>query len=415
MAVADDVSPNASFAPQRLCVRLLCFLLLVSVCRVVLAQDRAASVTPLGRAAEYLWKQQTDDGGWHSAQYGVLRSGQALTPFVIDALLDVPESVYSRPEQGVARGLEFIRKRVDEQGAIGRSDPDVAEYPVYSTAYALRCLIKIRDDPKLRINSDLLTAARMASYLCNAQYSEAKKFTPSHAAYGGWGLDAAKEDGEPGHMDLAHTRRALEALRSGMPDGGSPAFTRGEIFLRVVQRHPGRLAKDPPPTYELLHVWSDVPFDGGFYFSPVVVQANKGRFSGTFEGRAGPHYRSYATATCDGLLALLACRVSRDDERVVKAIEWLREHEDFDYPEGVPRDHPEPWGEAIRFYHYAVRAEAYDALDWPGDWRTKLAAAVAKTQAEDGSFRNEASPLMKEDDPILCTTLAVVALSHCAE
>jgi squalene-hopene/tetraprenyl-beta-curcumene cyclase len=252
----------------------------------------------------------------------------------------------------------------------------------------------------------------MYAFLSAAQFTESNGFMTSHPAYGGWGLDVAKEPGNAGHMDLAHTRRALEALRVLMPDRGYPQFTRGELFLRVVQRHPGALAA-PKLVNEYLHHHSDLPFDGGFYFSPVVYDANKGRSAAASDEHDAPHFRSYATATCDGVLALLACRVPRDDERVTRAIEWLRAHEDFDYPEGVPRDHPEPWGDAIRFYHYAVRAEAYDALDWPGDWRTTLASAVAKSQGADGNFQNTASPLMKEDDPILCTTLAAVALWRC--
>ena len=44
---------------------------------------------PLAKAAGYLWKQQAADGGWHSHTYGLLRSGQALTPFVLGALLEV--------------------------------------------------------------------------------------------------------------------------------------------------------------------------------------------------------------------------------------------------------------------------------------------------------------------------------------
>ena len=80
---------------------------------------------------------------------------------------------------------------------------------------------------------------------------------------------------------------------------------------------------------------------------------------------------------------------------------------------GRSTTHPEPWGEAIRFYHYAVRAEAYAALDWPGDWRQRLPAGLLHRQRPDGSFQNTDSPLMKEDDPLLCTGLAVVALVHC--
>ena len=39
-------------------------------------------------------------------------------------------------QDGVERALEFIRKHVDENGALGHADPDIVEYPVYSTAYA---------------------------------------------------------------------------------------------------------------------------------------------------------------------------------------------------------------------------------------------------------------------------------------
>jgi hypothetical protein len=413
MTVAQDcVSLRANFAAWRLCVGL--FLLVLVVSSGAASAQTAASTAPLHRAAGYLWKQQAEDGGWHSGQYGVLRSGQALTPLVLDALLDVPESICPRPDGAVARALDFIRKHVDEQGALGHADADVAEYPVYSTSHALKCLLKVRDDPKLGQETDQRLAELMYSYLVAAQFTEGNGFATSDAAYGGWGLDAPREPGNPGHMDLAHSRRALAALRAFGPARGHSPFTRGELFLRVVQRHPKALAV---PRLSARHGGqaTHAPYDGGFFFSPIVEQANKGRTEPAVDGSHAPYFRSYATATCDGVLALLACGISRTDVRVVKAMEWLQAHEDFDYPEGVPRDHPEPWGEAIRFYHYAVRAEAYDALEWPGDWRTKLSAAVAKTQAAEGSFRNGASPLMKEDDPILCTALAIVALARCAK
>src|SRR5438552_15497397 len=51
----------------------------------------------LARAAQYLWSQQASDGGWHSNTYGLLRSGQSLTPFVLDALLQIPGKVYALP------------------------------------------------------------------------------------------------------------------------------------------------------------------------------------------------------------------------------------------------------------------------------------------------------------------------------
>lgn len=399
------------FAPSRLCVRLflVCCLLLAS--HDVAAND-ATKPAALVSAVKYLWSQQADDGGWHSPQYAVMRSGQSLTPFVLHTLLKVPESTCPRPKGGVERALDFIRSHVGEDGSIGHADPDIAEYPVYSTAYALRCLAAIKGNPSYWKDSDEKLMSDMYVFLSTAQFDETHGFATTHAAYGGWGFDAARENGNPGHMDLAHTRRALQALRDAISEKSFPQFTRAELFLRVVQRDRGALAK-PPRIQKYLFDWSNIPFDGGFFFSPIVDAANKGRFQAEVGGKAAPHFRSYSTATCDGILSLLAAGVPPEDRRVVTAIEWLKAHEDFDYPQGVPADDPEPWGAAIRFYHYAARAETYTVLDWPGDWRAKLSDVVGKEQAADGSFRNTASPLVKEDDPILCTALAAIALTNC--
>jgi len=386
----------------------------------------------LNQAAAYLWSQQADGGGWHSPQYGVLKSGQALTPYVLHALLEVPESIAPRPEEGVERAIEFIRSNVTKVGhekVLGLADPDLTEYPVYSTAYALRCLLIFLAQPEIadeRAKLLVCTTADegllygMESFLRRAQFDEEDGFTSADLAFGGWGFDAARKPGDPGHMDLAHTRRVLEALaeleasRRGFPTHVAllqAERARARSFLAVVQRRATYGIPVTQPAVKLPNggTTAPPPFDGGFYFSPVVLSANKGRV----EDDPTPHWRSYATATCDGILALLASGVPPTDPRVTAAAKWLKQHTDLDYPQGVPTDHPEPWGKAIRFYHYAVRAEVYRKLGFPAEERARLAAAVAKHQRPDGSFVNTASPLMKEDDPLLCTALAVVALSNC--
>ena len=349
----------------------------------------------LARACRWLWARQGSDGGWHSEEYALLRSGQAYTPFVLSALLDVPEDVCPRPRGGVERALGFLRRHLNDDGVIGLSDPDIMEYPNYSTAYALRCLLRAGSaDDKPLID-------QMRRYLQSQQYREATGFDPSHPAFGGWGFGGVHPPGEPGHMDLAHTRRVLAALRaSGLND--ELTFGRAQQFLRLVQRHPD----DPRPQPATTPSEDEPPpYDGGFYFSPVVPAANKGR------GEA--YFRSYATATCDGILALLAAEVPRDDERVRRALQWLREHPSLESPGGIPRDHPEPWDDALHFYHVAVRAEVYAELGGPVSWKDDIRRLLESEQLADGRFENRASPLMKEDDPLLATALAAVALSRC--
>jgi hypothetical protein len=313
------------------------------------------------RAAEWLWSQQAADGGWHSKTYALLRSGQAYTPFVLHALL---QDGRTPPEGAVERALEFIRRHANADGVVGLADPDILEYPNYATAYALRCLKRV-GDPK-----DAALVGRMRDYLVRQQFREENGFAPRDPAYGGWGFGGKIVPGKASHMDLAHTRRVLEALHeAGAPDA---VFARAKIFLGGMQGP-----------------------DGGFYFSPVIDALNKARSEG---GR----FRSYASATCDGTLSLLAAGM-----RTESAFRWLDGHPRLDYPQGIPEDHPEPWGAALFFYHLAVRAEAYRAVGRRVDG---IEALLAPLQQGDGRFFNAKSPLMKEDDPLLATALALIAL-----
>src|SRR6266446_1185530 len=98
----------------------------------------------LAKAARYLWNQQGGDGGWHSHTYGLLRSGQSLTPFVLDALLEVPEDAYPRPRANVARAIEFLRVHTQPTGTLGNAEHDIPDYPNYATALAVIALCRAR-------------------------------------------------------------------------------------------------------------------------------------------------------------------------------------------------------------------------------------------------------------------------------
>ncbi len=98
--------------------------------------------TPLTKAVNYLWSQQAKDGGWHSPKHGIMKTGQAHTPFILFALLQVPERVFPTSPDKVKNGLIFIRNHIDETGALGFVNPYVMEYPNYATSYALRVFSK---------------------------------------------------------------------------------------------------------------------------------------------------------------------------------------------------------------------------------------------------------------------------------
>ena len=141
---------------------------------------------PLHKGAAWLWSRQEADGGWHSHTYGLLRSGQSLTPFVLDALLEVPEEVYPQPRaDSRSRASPSFARSTQPGGALGTADRDIPDYPNYATALAVSALCRARRaDWQAQI-------APMVAYLRAQQFTEQNGW---HAA-------------RPGLRRLGHGRR----------------------------------------------------------------------------------------------------------------------------------------------------------------------------------------------------------------
>ena len=91
------------------------FLALTSLLGTACAKERESAVS---RGARFLWERQASDGGWHSAKYGLLRSGQSLTPFVLDTLLRFPHD-----PRNAGRAVAFIKRNTNAEGAVGLMEP----------------------------------------------------------------------------------------------------------------------------------------------------------------------------------------------------------------------------------------------------------------------------------------------------
>ncbi|NNE33962.1 MAG: terpene cyclase/mutase family protein, partial [Rhodothermales bacterium] len=162
----------------------------------------------LQRSVDYLVSLQDSDGGWRSPTHGFLRGGQAWTPFVLYQLAHAQETVgVNVPDTVFENGVDFIRSHVNEIGVLGLKDPDIMEYPNYSTSYALRAMLKLGSP------ADRELVDRMADYLLAQQYTEQRDIAPSNVAFGSWGFgEKVVRRGFVGHVDLSHTRRVIEAL-----------------------------------------------------------------------------------------------------------------------------------------------------------------------------------------------------------
>lgn len=364
-------------------------------------RETAEVNTPLQQAVHYLWSRQGPDGGWHSPAHGIMKGGEAHTPFVLFALLQIPESIYPVPHRKKQKALDFIRSHMNAEGVIGLSDPEIPEYPNYATAYALRVLV---------LNSDAEDAGiikKMQTYLAGQQFSEPRGIEKNHPAYGAWGFGEPDiRPGTTGHLDISHTRKVLQALRaSGYAE--SSAYKKALRFLGVLQKD--SLPQPNPLRYNSVLPPEEKPVvsDGGFYISPVVYSANKGGIIAETESSPAC-FRSYATATCDGLLALLACDPDLENPAIQKARIWLEAHPALAYDSGIPADNPEQWQTVLIIYHLWVRSEVYKALNWQGTWQQEIWQILSSYQRSDGSFANPDGARNKEDDPLLATAMAVM-------
>jgi hypothetical protein len=179
----------------------LCSMIFFMSCQ----QEESQLDVAMHNATTWMWNKQSADGGWHSQTHAVLKDGKALTPYILYHLLQIPEHKFTRPEGGVQRGVEFIRREVRASMTMSEDSLPMLNYPNYSAAYALKVLCFLQQDTALQ--------NILAGHLLREQFIEHRGITPDNLAYGGWGYgEPALPYGEHGHVDVSHTRRIVEAI-----------------------------------------------------------------------------------------------------------------------------------------------------------------------------------------------------------
>jgi len=332
----------------------------------------------LVRAHAWLWRAQAQDGRFASATYGLLASGQSLTPFVLESLLQAPPPLVAAHRPDMARALDAALALCDERGALGFSGP-VADYPCYATGLLLSCIGALKPEGW----RDL--AAPSIAWL-RGQQLRAGDGWRGHPAQGGWGMGTRQPLAPPhaGHVDLSMTARVVAGLRAVGVPADDPALLEVRDFVARCQTQ-----------------------DGSFVYSPVELALNKGLRDGA--GRP----LGYGSATTDGLQCLHAL-AQQETEPAQRAAAWLRAHHRVDRNPGLEGGPMEPFAEAMRGYYRAGAARCLQRFGGPPGWQAQLARAIAAEQRSDGHLQSE-SPLQKEDDPLVATAFAAQALACCLE
>jgi hypothetical protein len=241
----------------------------------------------------------------------------------------------------------------------------------------------------------------------SGQLHETREFTEKSPHYGGWDLMGASQViGLTSDTNVSCTCFALEAIRTE-------------------REHP-RLGKEIARHLERARRWAErcqpARGDGGFTFSPDPASINH---KAGWEDAEQTRPKTYASATADGLRCLRYAGAPPGEDRATSAaLEYLRNQTSVQHVPGFdPPDDHEPgsddqadlhgWGMGLRFYYYQslVKAIAPVKAEWADARRAALRKQLARLQRADGRWENE-SARMREDDPLIATSLALVALGE---
>lgn len=383
------------------------------------------------RAIAFLRSQQdATTGGWaHNPEGPNL---PAISGLVLSGMILDPEIDASDPS--VTRGLSYILSF--RQGDGGIYDRIL---PSYNTAICLSALSHAMNDPGdtplSRLDREVILAAR--NFLISLQYSEdastsgeagatTQRVSRDHPFYGGVGY------GGSGRPDNSNLNLMLQALHDSGLEGDHAAFQRALVFLQRTQ---------------MLDDVNDMPYadgsrQGGFIYatSPDAVRIGQGESKAgeTIEtlddGTNVSRLRAYGSMTYAGFKSYLYADLAPDDHRVAAAYEWIRRNYTLEENPGVGTDG--------LYYYFVTFARALDALgeetiepisparlpttdaqtpqadeEAPApvsrDWGNDLVDRLATLQNDDGSFRSVDDRWM-EDNPVLITAYALIALQHAA-
>jgi squalene-hopene/tetraprenyl-beta-curcumene cyclase len=270
---------------------------------------------------------------------------------------------------------------LSKRGTIASPDGSL-DFPTYASALWL--------SGRSRLNLKMPEAERkkVIDYLIGAQVAEPRGFAPDSPSYGGWDfLGPGDAQSITTGTNVSVTCYVAEAL------GESGVGSQESVIQRA-----------------LTYVHRCQQPDGGFAFTCEPMSLNN---KAAYADDNLKEPRSYGTATCDGIRALLACGTKPDDERIIRAVTWLAKRPSLEAVPGFEGLPPEAgWQRGLRHYYYASLARVlplFPAADVDAR-REALAKHLIGLQEASGRWVNE-SDRMRENDPLIATSLAVVALA----
>ncbi|MEM8834305.1 MAG: prenyltransferase/squalene oxidase repeat-containing protein [Planctomycetota bacterium] len=371
---------------------------------VAISPERRAEAREMAdRAIEFLRAQQdAETGGWAVNPEGP--DLPAISALVLNGMLPHPRLDHN--DAHIARGIAYVLSFRKADGGI--HDGILSNY---NTAISLSALSRVPTPETAELvapGQDFLRSLQWSEE--SIDHPETGRVDESHPFYGGVGY------GRRGRPDMSNLNLMLQGLHDTGVPADDPAFERAMVFLGRTQ---------------MLDSVNDMAYadgsqQGGFIYATgptgeaIGVGQSYAEESMTEEiinGERVLRHTAYGSVTYAGLKSMVYADLDRSDERVTSAYEWIRKNYRLD-------ENPRA-GQQGRYYYYLMFARAMDAwgdpmivpLDAGGNelparnWADDLVEALSELQNEDGSFRS-VHPRWMEDNPVLITAYALIALQH---
>lgn len=353
---------------------LLCLCLIVSDAAfaqpAVDGSRRKKVAEAVSKALSWLASKQAENGSWSNPRF------PALTGLPLWAMSISGEKAYSNR---IAAAVEFIKGCAQKDGGIYVPDPrrGGAGLGNYNTSVCMTALHFSGVPDTL----PLVLKAR--------EYTARTQLVGDDGHSGGFGYDR----GGRRHSDLSNTAMAIDAMR----------LTQSAEDLRPA----GSARADLNWDKALAYVSSMQEKDGGFLY---VKNSQPKKEPGSVPVKARPRLSTYGSITYDGLLALMHCRLTRTDPRVVSALDYCTRHWTLE-------ENPGQGQQGIYFY-YDVLVRALDAAGVDMiktssggniNWRDEVVDKLVSLQKPEGFWVNSNNRWW-EADPVLSTSYALIAL-----
>jgi len=326
----------------------------------------------LQTAVDFFIASQDPNGSW--------KNDPAITALVLYSLL-LPSShdLDERADKAIQTGLDYLKQFVKPDGGIYNQ-----QLKTYSTSV---CLLAFTQAGRPEYNTIISNAK---DFLIEFQLDEGEAIEKDHAFYGGIGYGG---DDRP---DLSNTQFALDAIKAAeVYEWGGAVIPRSNaepamhwrkalVFLARTQN------------VKAVNLMPYAAGDGGFIYETGHYDEERSH--------------SYGSMTCDGLKSLLHAGVEKEDIRIKKAFEWIRNHYTLE-------ENP-AFGTTSMYYYYMTLAKCLDLYgeeviaDSRGTrhrWRQDLIEKLISLQHEDGYWLNPNGRYW-ENIKDLATAYSVIAM-----